>query len=62
MPDFVRVTPCEGRVVRDLGGRLIPAEGATVDRSLGLAYWTRRENAGDVTISPAPAEPTSVEE
>lgn len=60
MPDFVRVIPADGRLVRDLEGRRIPAEGAVVDRAKGLAYWTRRELAGDVTFTEAPTEPASI--
>lgn len=57
MADFVRVIPAEGRVVRDLEGNRIPEKGATIDRSRGAVYWSRRERDGDVTITEAPAEP-----
>lgn len=56
MADFVRVTPAEGRIVRDLDGNRIPEAGAVVDRSKGFVYWARRERDGDVTISEAPTE------
>lgn len=62
MADFVRVTPAEGRLVRDLDGNRIPDDGATIDRAKAPIYWARRERDGDVTISAAPAEPTPVEE
>ena len=54
MADFVRVTPAEGRLVRDPSGNRIPKAGAVLDRSRMLVYLTRLERNGDVTISEAP--------
>lgn len=59
MADFVRVTPAEGRLVRDPSGNRIPDAGAVLDRSRMLVYLTRLERNGDVTITEAP-EPTPI--
>lgn len=57
MADFVRVTPAEGRLVRDLSGHRIPDEGEIVDRSKTPTHWARLERNGDVTITEAPQGP-----
>lgn len=57
MADWVRVKPADGRLVRDLAGRPIAAEGEVLDRSKAPIYWARRERDGDVSIVEAP-EPT----
>ncbi|MEX2630028.1 MAG: DUF2635 domain-containing protein [Tistlia sp.] len=49
----ILVTPVAGRRVRHPDGRLLGAEGATVERS---PYWLRRERDGDVTVK-KPAAP-----
>lgn len=65
MADWVRVTPVEGRLVRDLAGRQIAAEGEVIHRSKAPIYWARRERDGDVTIteadepSPIPVAPAA---
>lgn len=64
MSEFVRVTPAEGRIVRDLAGAVLPAEGVVLERALltrsnALTYWARRERDGDVTITEA-AEPSPI--
>lgn len=59
MADFVRVTPAEGRLVRDPSGNRIPDAGAVLDRSRMLVYLTRLERNGDVTITEA-AEPSPI--
>lgn len=53
MADFVRVTPAEGRVVRDLTGHRIADEGEVLDRSKAPIYWERLVRNGDVTITEA---------
>lgn len=46
----IYVTPREGLLVPDLVNRdNLPAEGREVDASI---YWKRRENDGDVTVTP----------
>ncbi len=57
MADWVRVTPAEGRLVRDLNGRRIADGGEVVDRARNPVHWARLERAGDVTIIEA-SEPT----
>ena len=54
MADFVRVTPAEGRLVRDLTGKRIAEAGEVVDRSKSPIHWARLERNGDVTITEAP--------
>ncbi len=44
----IKVTPVEGRVVRDpQHGRIVPPEGSEV---VATAYWRRLELDGDITI------------
>lgn len=52
MQDRLQVRPKEGLKVRDASGRPIPPEGAAVPRS---RYISRRLQAGDLELPPAPA-------
>ena len=54
MPDFVRVTPREGALVRNpTTFARIPSEGAVVELS---SHWVRQELAGDVALEPVHIE------
>lgn len=48
----VKATPVNGLRIRKENGQLLPAEGALVELN---AYWKRRQNDGDVTLTAAPA-------
>ena len=49
MADQVKVTPAEGRRVRDEQGAVLPPKGKSV---LLSSYWRRKEVDGDVTLAP----------
>ena len=59
MPDFVRVTPREGALVRNpITFARIPSEGAVVELSI---HWLRQELAGDVALEPVEIEGSATE-